>query len=110
MKAIKREIENIKSNLYEERDKCVNLRLDFETEFGASVSNITRRILLNQMIYLFKNYNKQPKIILLKEMSNLTTRMRLHYSQLKRLSPENYTENKDYFNNVMRILFRLILL
>ena len=121
-KVVKNKIYATISQLHEELDKCYELRktLNFDTQFGALITTTTRTIILKEFIQLFKLVKKgdispKPPLFgytfskgLLERMSVLTKRVKLHFSQLKRLQ-DNVADNMIFFTTLTRVLFNLII-
>lgn len=115
---IKNKIYTTISNLHEQLDKSYELKkkLNFDTEFPELITNETRIKIIKEFIEIYKLAKKnipygeerstKDKLIL-ERISNITKRLKLHFSQLKRLETKNYEDNKRYFTILLRVLFSL---
>ena len=109
---IKNKIYATINNLHEELDKSYELKkeLDFDTEFPELITNETRIKLIKEFIEIYKLAKKDSNNkLILERMSNITKRLKLHFSQLKRLKTKNYEDNKMYFTILLRVLYGLYL-
>lgn len=120
---IKNKIYTTINNLHEELDKSYELKkeLNFDTEFPELITNETRIKILKEFIEIYKlakknipysgslsqRYGNLSNKLILERMSNITKRLKLHFSQLKRLKTENYEDNVMYFTILLRVLFSL---
>ena len=99
------------TQLNEELDKSYEMidTLDFDRDFPILITTTTRIKILKEFIELFKlikNYNTTTRIILLERTSFLTKRVKLHFSQLKRLK-DNVADNMMFFTTLLRVLLSL---
>ena len=107
---IKNKIYTTINNLHEELDKSYELKkeLNFDTEFPELITNETRIKIIKEFIEIYKLAKKNTKDkLILERMSNITKRLKLHFSQLKRLETKNYEDNVKYFTILLRVLFSL---
>lgn len=93
-------------------DKSYELKkeLNFDTEFPELIITETRIKIIKEFIDIYKlaKNNTKDKIIM-ERMSNITKRLKLHFSQLKRLKTQNYEDNVMYFTILLRVLYSLYL-
>jgi hypothetical protein len=121
---IKNKIYTTINNLHEELDKSYELKkeLNFDTEFPELITNETRIKIIKEFIEIYKLAKKNIQLnnnrmsgdfpttkdkLILERMSNITKRLKLHFSQLKRLETKNYEDNVKYFTILLRVLFSL---
>ena len=107
---IKNKIYATINNLHDELDKSYELKkkLNFDTEFPELITNETRIKIIKEFIEIYKLAKKNTKDkLILERISNITKRLKLHLSQLKRLETKNYEDNKRYFTILLRVLFSL---
>jgi len=107
MKLIKNKIYTTINQLYDELDKSYELKkeLDFDSEFPELITTETRIKILKEFINLFKSAKKNQ--LNLENTNKLRYRVRLHFSQLKRLGTHNYNDNVMYFITLFRVLHSL---
>lgn len=107
MKLIKDKIYTTINQLYDELDKSYELKkqLDFDSEFPELITTETRIKILKEFIQLFKLARKNE--FHCEKVDKLRYRVRLHFSQLKRLGTNNYNDNVMYFITLFRVLYSL---
>jgi len=112
---MKREIKNkiytTINQLQDELDKSneLKIQLNSDTEFPELITNETRIKIIKELITIFKLVKKnENRTIILERINNITKRIKLHFSQLKRLKTKNYKDNVNYFSNLIRVLYALI--
>jgi len=109
---IKNKIYTTISGLHDELDKSYELKkeLDFDTEFPELITNETRIKILKEFIDIFKLAKKNTKDkSILEKSSAITKRLKLHFSQLKRLGTKNYEDNVMFFTTLMRVIYSLFI-
>ena len=116
-KQIKNNIYITLDYLYDELDKSYIIKdsLDYDTEFGQLVTNETRIKLLKDFVCIFKllrkksNGNGNGNGNVLKLLNNITNRIRLHISQLKRSECNKHIleNNRIYFTSLLRVAYSL---
>ena len=110
-KQIKNNIYITLDYLYDELDKSYIIKdsLDYETQFGELVCNETRIKLLKDFICVFKLFRKKDVKCVLKLLNNITNRIRLHISQLKRIELDKLVreDNRIYFTSLLRVAYSL---
>jgi len=83
--------------------------LDFDIDFPALITTTTRIKILKQFIELFKlvkNNSACNRVIILEKTAFLSKRVKLHFSQLKRLK-DNVADNMMFFTTLLRVLLSL---
>lgn len=108
MKVIRDKISITINQLYEELDKSLDLKkeLDYDTEFPELVINETRIKILKEFIQIFKVLKKN--ITANVNMLNLSKRLKLHFSQLKKVGTVNYKSNIEYFTTLLKVGYSLM--
>ena len=110
-KQIKNNIYITLDYLYDELDKSYIIKdsLDYDTEFGQLVTNETRIKLLKDFVCIFKLLRKKSNECVLKLLNNITNRIRLHISQLKRSECNKHIleNNRIYFTSLLRVAYNL---
>lgn len=107
---IKNKIYTTINQLHDELDKSYQLKkeLNYDTEFPELITNETRIKIIKEFIEIYKLAKKNTKDkLILERMSNITKRLKLHFSQLKRLKTQNYEDNVMYFTILLRVLYSL---
>ena len=101
------------NQLHDELDKSNELKktLNFDKNFPELIT-IARRIkILKEFIELFKlvkNYKPTTSGIVLERNALLTKRVKLHFSQLKRLN-DCVEDNMLFFTTLMKVLLGLVI-
>ncbi len=97
--------------LFDELDKSyiIKKELNYDTEFGQLICNETRIKLLKDFICVFKLLRKKSNENVLKLLNNITNRIRLHISQLKRIEYDKLVreDNRIYFTTLLRVAYSL---
>lgn len=98
-------------NLYDELDKSyiIKKELNFDTQLGQLICNETRIKLLKDFVCVFKLLRKKSNENVLKLLNNITNRIRLHISQLKRIECDKLVreDNRIYFTTLLRVAYNL---
>ena len=110
MKIIKDNIYSTINNLYEEIDNAKEERkvIDFDTEFDILMVTTTRIHIYQELLIIFKLLKKKTnKQEVLQRTAKLTKKIKMHFSQLKRLGTQNYKDNVLYFTYALRVIYQL---
>lgn len=113
MKIIKNNIYSTINNLYEEIDNAKEERkvIDFDTEFDILMVTTTRIHIYQELLIIFKLLKKKTnKQEVLQRTAKLTKKIKMHFSQLKRLGTQNYKDNVLYFTYVLKVIYQLVFL
>ena len=113
MKIIKENIYATISNLYDELDDAKEQRetFDFDKDFDILMVTTTRIHIYQELIIIFKLLKKKGhREEVLQRTSKLTKKIKMHFSQLRKLKTENYKDNVTYFTYVMRVIYQLVFL
>ena len=111
MKIIKDNIYSTINNLYEEIDNAKEERkvIDFDTEFDILMVTTTRIHIYQELLIIFKLLKKKTnKQEVLQRTAKLTKKIKMHFSQLKRLGTQNYKDNVLYFTYALRVIYQLV--
>lgn len=113
MKVVKDNIYSTINNLYEEIDNAKEERkvIDFDTEFDILMVTTTRIHIYQELLIIFKLLKKKTnKQEVLQRTAKLTKKIKMHFSQLKRLGTQNYKDNVTYFTYVLKVIYQLVFL
>jgi len=113
MKVVRDNIYATINNLYDELDEAKDQRkeLDFDTEFDILMVTTTRIHIYQELIIIFKLLKKKDhKTEVLQRTAKLAKKIKMHFSQLRRLKTQNYKDNVIYFTYVMRVIYQLVFL
>ena len=113
MKVVKDNIYSTINNLYEEIDNAKEERkvIDFDTEFDILMVTTTRIHIYQELLIIFKLLKKKTnKQEVLQRTAKLTKKIKMHFSQLKRLGTQNYKDNVIYFTYVLKVIYQLVFL
>lgn len=113
MKIIKDNIYATISNLHDELDNAIEERkvIDFDTEFDILMVTTTRIHIYQELLIIFKLLKKKTnKQEVLQRTAKLTKKIKMHFSQLKRLGTQNYKDNVIYFTYVLKVIYQLVFL
>jgi len=113
MKVVRDNIYATINNLYDELDEAKDQRkeLDFDTEFDILMVTTTRIHIYQELIIIFKLLKKKGnREEVLQRTSKLTKKIKMHFSQLRKLKTQNYKDNVIYFTYVMRVIYQLVFL
>jgi hypothetical protein len=113
MKIVRDNIYSTINNLYEEIDNAKEERkvIDFDTEFDILMVTTTRIHIYQELIIIFKLLKKKTnKQEVLQRTAKLTKKIKIHFSQLKRLGTQNYKDNVTYFTYVLKVIYQLVFL
>ncbi len=111
MKVVKDNIYSTINNLYEEIDNAKEERkvIDFDTEFDILMVTTTRIHIYQELLIIFKLLKKKTnKQEVLQRTAKLTKKIKMHFSQLKRLGTQNYKDNVLYFTYALRVIYQLV--
>jgi len=111
MKIVRDNIYSTINNLYEEIDNAKEERkvIDFDTEFDILMVTTTRIHIYQELLIIFKLLKKKTnKQEVLQRTAKLTKKIKMHFSQLKRLGTQNYKDNVLYFTYALRVIYQLV--
>jgi hypothetical protein len=111
MKIIKNNIYSTINNLYEEIDNAKEERkvIDFDTEFDILMVTTTRIHIYQELLIIFKLLKKKTnKQEVLERTAKLTKKIKMHFSQLRKLKTEHYKDNVLYFTYALRVIYQLV--
>jgi hypothetical protein len=110
MKIIRNNIYSTINNLYEEIDNAKEERkvIDFDSEFDILMVTTTRLQIYEELLIIFKLLKKKTnKQEVLERTSKLTKKIKMHFSQLRKLKTKNYKDNVLYFTYALRVIYQL---
>jgi hypothetical protein len=110
MKIIRNNIYSTINNLYEEIDNAKEERkvIDFDSEFDILMVTTTRLQIYEELLIIFKLLKrKNNKEEVLERTSKLTKKIKMHFSQLRKLKTKNYKDNVLYFTYALRVIYQL---
>jgi hypothetical protein len=110
MKVVKDNIYSTINNLYEEIDNAKEERkvIDFDSEFDILMVTTTRIQIYEELLIIFKLLKKKTnKQEVLERTSKLTKKIKMHFSQLRKLKTKNYKDNVLYFTYALRVIYQL---
>ena len=110
MKVVKDNIYSTINNLYEEIDNAKEERkvIDFDSEFDILMVTTTRLQIYEELLIIFKLLKKKTnKQEVLERTSKLTKKIKMHFSQLRKLKTKNYKDNVLYFTYALRVIYQL---
>ena len=113
MKVVKDNIYSTINNLYDEIDNAKEERksLNFDTEFDILMVTTTRVHIYQELLIIFKLLKrKNNKEEVLQRTAKLTKKIKMHFSQLRKLKTENYKDNVIYFTYVLKVIYQLVFL
>lgn len=113
MKIVNQNLYATINNLYDELDDAIQERdkLDFEKEFDILMVTTTRVHIYQELLIIFKKLKKkQDRDEVLQRTAKLTKKIKMHFSQLRKLKTENYKDNVIYFTYVLRVIYQLVFL
>ena len=113
MKVVKDNIYSTINNLYEEIDNAKEERkvIDFDSEFDILMVTTTRLQIYEELLIIFKLLKKKTnKQEVLERTSKLTKKIKMHFSQLRKLKTKNYEDNVIYFTYVLKVIYQLVFL
>lgn len=106
---IKNKIYSTLNQLHDELDKSYDLKkeLSFDTQFVELLTNETRIKILKEFISLFKLLKNKNNENVPERLYHLSKRIKIHFSQLKKLKTKNYKDNIIYFVSLSRVVLML---
>lgn len=106
---IKNKIYFTLNQLHDELDKSYDLKkqLNFDTQFVELLTNETRIKILKEFISLFKLLKNKNNENVPERLYHLSKRIKIHFSQLKKLKTKNYKDNIIYFVSLSRVVLML---
>lgn len=101
------------NHLYDELDQAKEqkTKLDFDTEFDILIVTTTRIQIYQELIVIFKLLKKKDhKTEALQRTAKLTKKIKIHFTQLRKLNTQNYKDNVIYFTYLMEMIYQMVFL
>ena len=100
-----------KNKIHDELDRTViqKEKSNLYDTLGVKIASTTREKILKQLIYIFKLIRHYQFEEALKEMLFVSTRMKLHFYQLRKLKQSNYEINVKYFTDLLKVCYSIII-
>jgi len=112
MKVARNNIYATINNLYDELDQAKELKtkLDIDTEFDILIVTTTRIHIYEELIVIFKLLKKDHKAEALQRTAKLTKKIKIHFTQLRKLKTQNYKDNVIYFTYLIKMIYQMVFL
>lgn len=112
-------VKKIHSNLLAEQDETLLRKssVDEDTNFGLHVALTTKLKVIEISLEIF-NYFKTHKLNIVTDEDRtrlyiqtklLIKRIKIHLSQIKKLNPDDYKHNSEYYSTYIRIIYNYII-
>lgn len=112
-------VKKIHSNLLAEQDETLlrKASVDEDTNFGLHVALTTKLKVIEISLEIF-NYFKTHKLNIVTDEDRtrlyiqtklLIKRIKIHLGQIKKLNPDDYKHNSEYYSTYIRIIYNYIL-
>lgn len=112
-------VKKIHSNLLSEKDETELKKssVDYDKDFGLHVALTTKLKVIEISLEIF-NYFKINKLNIVNDEDRthlyiqtklLIKRIKIHLNQIKKLNPNDYKENSEYYSTYIKIIYNYIL-
>ena len=112
-------VKKICSNLLAEQDETLLKKssINQDENFGLHIALTTKLKVINDSLEIF-NYFKTNKLIIKTDEDRvklfiqtklLIKRIKIHLNQIRKLNPNDYKENSEYYSTFIKIIYNYIL-
>jgi hypothetical protein len=112
-------VKRIHSNLLAEQDETLLRKssVNEDTNFGLHVALTTKLKVIELSLEIFNYFktnkllipNDEDRVKLFMQTKLLVRRIKIHLGQIKKLNPNDYQHNSEYYSTYIKIIYNYIL-